>query len=284
MHAKLLFCALLAVAAQEKTYDVKLEAKPVKGHKSDQYEKATLKMSMKVNGQAAGDQVEETVFSAAEEILDVDSDGQAKRRWVFTRATHLHDGKPEAYGFQGKTVIRTAAKGKPTAYAYEDGGALGEHDLEGIKDAFDSKGTGKGGSELFSPPKPVKAGESWSGDIKKIAAAMFDDEMAGGVDLTQSKLSFTLKSVESRGGVDFGKVAGVMELAFTSMGAMKFEQPMVMKFTVDIDGCIDGKLPDGIQRLKGEMKGKTAATAQGNKIEVQFDMSLNAEKTVKSAK
>lgn len=286
MHASLLICALLAVAAQDKTYDLKLESKPVKGHKSEQHEKTSMKMVMKVNGQPAGVQADEKVFAAAEEILDVDADGQAKRRWTFTKATHLHDDKPEPYGFQGKAVIVSDSKGKPRTFTYADGGAVAEHDLEGLKEAFDDPKTeGKAsGADLFAPPKPVKAGESWSGDVKKVVAMMFDAEMAEAVDLAKSKLSFTLKSVETRGGVEYGKVTGGMDLTFSAFGPLKLEQPMAMKFSVEMDVCVDGKLPDGVIKMKGGMKGKSPASVEANKVEIEIDMSMEMDKSVKTTK
>ena len=289
MKATILLWAGLAVAlsgTQDKTYDLKLDPKPVKGHKSEQLEKTSMKMVMKVNGTPAGGMTDDKVFAAAEEILAVDADDRTKRRWTFSKATRLVEGKAVPYGFQGKTVTMTDAKGKAREFAVEGGGAISEEDLAGLKEAFDdAKVEGKpSGSELFAPPKPVKAGESWTSDVKKAVQTMFDEEMAAAIDPAKSKLGFTLKSVETRAGVEFGKIEGTMELAFTSFGPLKLDQPILMKFTVDLDACIDKKLPDGVMKMKGEMKGKSPATTDAGKIEIEMDMTMDMEKTVKTTK
>ncbi len=286
MKASILLCAVLVVAAQDKTYDLKLDPKPVKGHQSEQLEKTVMKMVMKVNGQPAGGMTDEKVFAAAEEILAVDADDRTKRRWTFSKAARHVEGKSVPYGFEGKTVLMTDAKGKARAFELDGGGVLSEEDLEGLKEAFDdAKEEGKpSASDLFAPPKPVKAGESWTSDVKKAVETMFDKEMAGAIDAGKSKLGFTLKSVETRGGVEYGKIAGTMELAFGAFGPLKLDEPIAMKFAVDLDVCIDKKLPDGVMKMKGEMKGKSPATTDAGKIEIEIDMTMDMEKTVRSTK
>ena len=113
---------------------------------------------------------------------------------------------------------------------------------------------------------------------------MFDEEMAGAVDPAKSKLGFTLRSVETRAGVEFGKIEGTMELAFNSFGPLKLDQPILMKITVNLDTCIDKKLPDGVMKMKGELKGKSPATTDAGKIEIEMDITVDMEKSVKTTK
>jgi hypothetical protein len=275
----------VAFASQEKTYDLKLETKPVQGQRSEQAETDSMKMVMKVNGRTAVAQENAKEFAASEEILSVDSDLGTKRRWTFSKAARTSEGKTVPYAFQGKIVIVTQAKGKELAFALDGGAELSKEDVAGLKSFAGKKEEGKpGGAELFAPDRPVKTGETWTKDLKKLVEAILDKEMAKAVDLANSKLSFTLKSVESRGGVEYGKITGVMEFSFTAFGPLKLEQPIPMTFTVDLDCCIDGKLPDGQLKMKGEMKGKSAADTEQGKIELEIEMTMEGNKTVKSSK
>jgi hypothetical protein len=113
---------------------------------------------------------------------------------------------------------------------------------------------------------------------------MFDEEMSGAVDLEKSKTLFTLKSVETRDGAEFGKIEGMMELSLGQMGPMKLETPILFKVSLTADACIDGKLPDGVLVMKAEMKGKSAAAGPSGKIELDLDMTATGKKTAKTAK
>ena len=284
----ILILALLAVPAQDKTYDLRLEAKPVKGHKAELTEASLMKMTMKMTGlpepMAMG---EETNFAATQEVLSTEADGSSQLRWVFSKATQNKEGQNVALGFQGKTVLVKEAKGKAREFSYEGGGAIAEGDLPALKKAFmggDEKPGEPSGAEMFAPKKPVKVGESWNPDIKTLAKGMFDGEMGEGIDLEKSSCKFTLKAVESRSGADFGKIEGVLIVTLGQMGPMKLETPIALKMQLDLDVCIDGKAPDGLMKAKAEMKGKSSAAGPQGKIEIDIDMSMTGQTSVKSVK
>jgi hypothetical protein len=81
MNLHVLAILALFAAAQDKTYDLRLEAKPVKGHKSDLTEASIMKMTMKMTGlpepMAMG---EENNYVAGEEVLSADADGNSELR------------------------------------------------------------------------------------------------------------------------------------------------------------------------------------------------------------
>jgi hypothetical protein len=91
-----------------------------------------------------------------------------------------------------------------------------------------------------------------------------------------------LEAVERRGSADFGKVEGVIEFALGQMGPMKLETPMIFKMTMNVDGCIDGTLPDAVMGMTAEMKGMSVVTGPTGKIEVTFEMSASAKTTVRT--
>src|SRR6185295_5120962 len=155
---KLITIALLsvfAVAAQDKTYDLKMEAKPVKGHKSDLTESMVMKMTMKITGVPdAMNLGEENNYAATEEILSAEADGSSERKWKFTKATQNKEGQNVALGFQGKTVSVKHTKGKPREFAYEGGGMIAEEDMAPLKKAFmggDDKPGKPSGADMFAP-------------------------------------------------------------------------------------------------------------------------------------
>jgi len=283
-----LMLALLATSAQDKTYDLKLEAKPVKGHKAELTEASLMKMTMKMTGlpepMAMG---EETNFAAAQEVLAADADGNCELKWVFSKATQNKEGQNVALGFQGKTVLVKQVKGKSREFSYEGGGKIAEEDLPALKKAFmggEEKPGQPSGAEMFAPKKPVKVGESWTLDLKVVVKGMFDAEMAEAVQFDKATSKFTLKSVESRNGSDFGKIDGTIELPLGAMGPMKLDTPVVLKMTLEADACIDGKLPDHVLKIKAEMKGKSAAAGPNGKIDIDLDMTMNGNLAARTAK
>jgi hypothetical protein len=282
MH--LLVALLLVAAPQDKAYDLKLNTPRKPGQKHALKEFSVMKMQMKVMGQVAGENEEKKNFEAVEEVVGADGAGTNELRWAFTKAERLEEGMMKPFGFQGKTVVVKSAKGKDTEFKYADGGALAEDDLAGIKDAFDEDaGTDKDPAKVMQPKQPVKVGESWSPDVAEMAK-MFDEEMAAAVDPKKSSAKFTLVSVEKRGGAEFGKISGVVELALGSMGPMKLETAIPMKMSVELDVCIDGSAPTGVMKLKVEMKGSSTAAVEGQKIQLDLDLGVTGEMSKSAVK
>ena len=278
----LIACLALNAAAQDKAYDLKLNTPRKTGQKCRLTESNQMKMSMNANGQPAAQNEEKTRFEAVEEVIKSDGQGNAELRWTFSKAEHLEEGETKPYGFQGKTVTVKQVKGKDSEFAYADGGAIAEADLAGLKKAFDEDGDDKAAKAL-APPKPVKVGDSWSPDVKEVAE-MFDKDMAAGVDVAKSKAKFTLKAIEKRGGSEFGKIEGTIELAMGAMGPLKLETPIVMKLNAELDVCVDGSLPDGVMKLKAEMKGGSNADAGGTQVKLDLDLNVSGEMTKTTVK
>lgn len=255
--------------AQDKAYDLKLDTPRKAGQTLRILEVQHTKMSMLVNGQPAAASEEKFHVEGQEEVVSADDRGGRELRWTFTKAESLAEGKMAPLGFQGKTVLVKKAKDQETRYSYADGSALGEDDLQALKKI--DKGEDDEASKALAPPKPVKVGESWSPDIRALAGTL-DKDMAQAVDIAKSSAKFTLKAVEKRGGAEFGRIEGAVELALGALGPLKLETPLSMKLTFELDVCVDGALPDGEAKMKAVMKGASAAEADGNKVTLQVDL------------
>lgn len=276
MTAFALLAASLLLSAQDKTYDLKLDAPRKAGQKFKLVETQHVKMKMLAGGQPAADSDDKKHFEAVEEVVAADGQGNDTLRWTFAKAERMVEGKMAPFGFQGKTVV-VKTKGEERTFAYPDGQALAEEDAAGLEDAFDDSGEDDA-SKAFAPSKPVKAGETWTPDIKAVAR-LFDEEMAEAVNPSASRATFTLKAVETRDGVEFGRIEGTLELMMGLFGPMRLEKPIPLKLAVEMDVCIDGRTSAGTLKMKGEMKGATDAEADGNKLRIDLDMTLTGTLT-----
>ena len=279
MHAAAWLAALLAVAVapQDKAYDLKLDAPRKAGQKHAVKETNAMKMVMKVMGQVAGEKEDKKVLEGVEEVLSADGTGNAECKVTFSKAERLDEGAMKPFGFQGKAVIVKIVKGMDPEFKYADGGALAEEDAAGLKNAFDDQSKGdKDPAKVLAPKKPVKVGESWSPDPVE-TAKIFDEDMASSIDPKQSSSKFTLLSVEKRGGSEFGKITGTMEMALGQMGPLKLEKAIPMKLSIELDVCIDGSSTAGVMKMKVELKGASAASVEGQAVQLDLDMTATGE-------
>jgi len=279
--------ALVATIPQGKMYSLKLEWKPVAGYKSELSETTSMKMTFTGAGQPSMINEERTSFAATEEVASATADGGSELIWRFSEATQFKDGRMVPLGFQGKTVRVKHLKGQPRTFSLDGGGAIGDEDLAVLKKAFmggEDKPGEPTGADIFAPKAPVRVGESWSPDLRAVATGMFDADVSLAVDLTKSRSTFTLVSVEARSGADYGRMDGLLELALGQLGPMRLDTPIPLKMTVTGDFCIDGTRPDGVIRMEMSMKGASSFAGPAGKIPVDLDMTMNAQKTVRTVK
>jgi len=285
------FLLPLAAHAQDpqKTYDLKFRWKPTVGHKLEHGETRvhTTKVLVK-NGEEVLNEVnqrQERALSAAVEILKVENEKAAESTWTFSKAERLEEGKLVPYGFQGKTVRVTRKPDGGYEFIYGDDSKPAEADLAALQETVwsDDRKDRPAAEELLAPKTPVKVGESWQPGVKEVVQAMMS-HLSESIDLAKSTVVFTLKSVENRGGIEFGRIQGTLDLLFAKMGPMSLDKPVPLKLVVTIDACLDRTVPDGTVLMKFEMKGTSPVTANGVALTVDIDMNGQFVKVRKTAK
>ena len=284
----LAFVLASAVRADE-TYELKLKYVPKVGDKTNHTNKEKMNMKMTVSSGGAvvqeQDQKERKSFEFTEEVVKVADEDVSEGKWTFKEASHRVEGEDTDFGFKGKTVL--GKKGEEGwEFTYEDGSELEEDDLAGVKDALSKKKEKKEGQpeiqDVLEPGKPVKVGDSWDLDPKKFAAGMMDDEES--FDLEKSSGTMKLISVEKRGGAQYGKLEGEIELVAEKMGPVTLNKPIKLKFKLELDVCIDASQPSGTIKIDAGMKGKRTAEANGQEFELDIDMDMGGTMTVERAK
>jgi len=289
--------ALSLVARAEdaaRTYDIKIEQKPVVGQKTDSVKTTSMKTKMKMvqDGQVLKEEGKEEngSYEFTCEVTAVDGDEMTGATWTFRKATHLEGGQPVAWGFEGKTVTGKLGEDGAWEFACEDESELSEEEVAGIKDATGKKKK-KGKDEpdmddVFKPKNPVKVGESWSPDLEALAKSFGGDNLK--VDVEDSKATCTLKSVETRDGATCGTILVDIDLSIGSIPPMTFNEPFHFAIAFKLDVCIDGSRPDGKMSATLKLDGTRKATMKQGKQTMNCDMSLGLdgvmEETRKAAK
>lgn len=275
-----------ATLAQDKTYDLHHLYKPVKGAKS---EIAVSSVNQGVVRVTSGGQVvnedkpdEQAVYALTQEVIDAKDEEILDARWTFAKATHTGDGKEVPYSFSGKTVHYTVGADGAQSFKLDDGSAVPAEEAAALaKDIAEHHKEGEPrGAEMFAPKNPVKVGESWTPDLAVMAKGM---DMP--IDLAKSKGTLTLKTVESRGGHDWGKIEGTIDFAVTEMGEAKFTEPLPISFDLTLEFFLDASSCDTHFRMKSRIDGKRSLAipeGQGS-AELEMKMDTNQEKTEKAA-
>src|ERR1700732_1255631 len=286
-------CMLAVVAKaqdQPKRYDLKLTWKAaVEGHKSELSKDESKVMMMKVlnsDGKALTQEDKELRTFAAVEVISKVKDGKAAvSRWSFTTATQHRGDEEIPFAFQGRTVVITRDPASKPLFAFDDGEPVATDDATVLAELWDSdsKPGELSGEEIFAPKKPVAVGEQWMPDVAVITQGL---KLGDGIDLKRSSAKATLKSAETRDGVEFGNIELSVDLWLTKIGPMQLDNPVLMKLEADIDACIDGALPDGTMRATMKAKGDSPASMEDSptRVRVSFDLEakvLERQKTVK---
>lgn len=281
----LLLCLAMPLSAQEKSYDLSMEFPPKAGQKVRLVESSQMKMMMTLNDTVVPASDERKIFEATEVVVSADANGNAETHRTYDKAQRLEMGVMKPYGFQGKSVRVTKVKDQPATFAYLDGSEIAAEDLKALKGSFSGGGKDDDDddSNPLKPPARMRVGESWTPDVIAVAR-MIDEEMVESVDVSKSNARFTLTSVEKRKGIEFGRMEGMITLALGKMGPLTFDAPVMMRFRFDIDGCIDGKLPDGVMKMAMRMRGTSAASVEGRRVNIDLDMTANSDVSKTSVK
>lgn len=258
MLGTLAACILLTAQspAQDKTYPLEAGWSPVKGHRTE----LTTSVSLKVDAKSRGTPVESTSLACQLTAQDVVLSGLGAEALLFQRkilkASYLEQGKAQPLTFVGANLRLEFTKGQVT-FEREDQKPLSENEndlLNRVSEPMDL-------NRFLDPEKPVKIGESWATPAGKGLEILLGPSISAGLALQEAKARMTLKAVDTRGGAEFARVEGVLEVPMSSMGEATFKRPIPMKITLEATFDVDGKVPDRTWKFK--LAGKGASPIQG---------------------
>ncbi len=244
--AALLLAVALPVTAADDAYTIKL----YKDKEGDVTKKTTVKKTEGTVSFAVGDMKgnekqkgkEEVVYT--EEILKWPAD--AKRATKFSRTYEKVDktsdrGEEVKSFLAGKTVVVDRSKDKP---AFTVDGKPPTDDQQKELDAEFGEEKSDFDKHDMLPGKPVKVGDTWTLDKKKVLAALGEKTKFG---FDEEKSSFTGKLVKAamKDGALHGTIEFNLKFALTDFPlgpnmAAATEAGSVMTIKASIDCCLDG--------------------------------------------
>ncbi len=288
-----------ALQDPEKSFELKFKRPPVEGLReeftADIIKKNKLVIRAKEQKVDEKQNAESYSFQGTDEVLKVGGEKPCLTRRTLTRATKTVDGKESQLAFVNKSVLVTIDEDGTRGYRYEGGDELTPEETTDLHQSFlggapkpkREKGE-TSGTEAFMPGKPVKVGESWDVDLKAAIKSSAGPGRELTIDETRSKGRMTLVRVETRDGIEFGRVEGCFELAITRMGNLELDTPLVYKVTATLDVAIDGKHGDGVGTFVIEFKGtadfRKVGADKAKTLTMDMDVFGSAKHTVKTVK
>jgi hypothetical protein len=280
----LLVAAPFATAAPAPdTYDLKLSFKRPVGSsqvvKDRDREKGKFVVSdTGGNALSTQDLDTSTELVYTETVLEKGDKKPSKFQRAYEKAVKTTGAKAEKLPYEGRTVVYTLKDGKYECTTKGEP-ALPEATLKELasKESADSSDA----TDLLAPKKPVKVGETWAIDAKKMAKE-FDKDGNMEMDADKSKAGGKLVKVYSKG----GKLYGVIELTLTVAikklgskdGSLTFDPPATMEMKLTLDVVIDGTSGAGVMTMTGKLNGKGNMSAADQKLTVDMNMEMSGKK------
>jgi len=232
-------------------------------------EKTNTAVSFTAGGQAVkkDDAVTKTIVYVDEVVTAGDKGGRPvklKRTYEKFEVSKGMGGKDEPSP-PLNTPITIEKKGEK--YEFSADRPLGKEFSAKLSGEFDKAPK----AEAFLPDKPVKPGDTWKLDGKKLEGLTGGD--AGGViDPDKSEMTGKLVKAYQKDGKQYGVLEFSGNVAIKSLGekvpvTVKVGSGLNIKMTMD--GCIDGSSPAG--ETKGTLKMKLDAEGGGTVVTVTAD-------------
>jgi len=278
--------AALVGAGRGEDYTLKFKSSPEKGQTFVVKDKDTSNSDTKVevNGM--------TIPETKKEVKDVEYElrvvkpGDKKPEEftrTYTKATKSEGNKSTKLPYDGRTLVFTLNK---DAYKVSAEGtpAIGEKELAALaKEAKDPNDL----DEILDPGKPVKVGDTWNPDKKKLEG-FFGKESLGTLDLDKSKISSKLVKVYDKDKHKWGTLELTMEVVIKELSgagaALKFSEPAVVKLSMTIDRPIDGSSAALAATGKMSMTFKGTVEQGGMTINVSSDVKGDLERSMTEKK
>lgn len=262
--------------APSRSHDLCRGWKPVAGHRAEL--SVNLQGSKRLVYSSGGRLFKEDAgsenrsFRSVHEVVSYGSDGTRVGRLAVSLAEGSRNGQTFRFGFHGKSVhVSCGADGGLTFWT-EEGRPFEGEALIAVFQACPMPHPQEKGIAVNSacqPPGPVAVGASWRCSPRQIAVGLLDKDMVPAVDLQQSAVVLTLKSVEVRAGVEWARVEGAGELVITNHGGIRFDPPLSARVTVEIEACIDGTLPDATLSMACLLKPRSRALWVDRELDIE---------------
>lgn len=187
---------------------------------------------------------EDTVYT--EEILKWPADAKraTKLQRTYEKVDKTNDkGAEVKSSLVGKTVVVEREKDKAT---YTVDGKPPTDEQKAELDADFGEKSDKMNKHDLMPAKPVKVGDTWTIDKKKVLEAM--GEMKG-LKFDEDKSSFTAKLVKAdkKDGALHGTIEFTLKFALTDFplgpNIVPTQPESEMAFKMNVDACLDGTMP-----------------------------------------
>jgi hypothetical protein len=209
----------------------------------------------------------------AETVLEKGDKFPKKYKRTYEKATRTLDGKSVARSYEGRTVIFEEKGGKYTVTAEGDK-PLSKEDLEELTNKANDNDADK--DEVFLPAKPVKVGDSWKIDGKKLVGAFAKD---GNLDGEKSGGEAKLTKVYKQDGHQFGTIVMTLKMAAGKAPAgVTFDKPPVVEMKITLDAAIDGSTAAGEMTMTGGMGSKATLEQMGKKFTIDSTVELSGKK------
>lgn len=260
----LILAVMLGVVAPADDSPIEIKFKPAKaGDKTKESvdDRSTTTIVITAGGEENTQKVETTEkFEFTEEVIDAPADpkdkkGFSKVKRAYTEAEIKGDEEGGDLGLAGKTVVITGKEGK-YEYRLDDGSDVSEAAKKHFDEEF--RDTGVSDDDIL-PDKPVKPGDTWTIDVKKMLATLPEGMTA---DAAGSSASGKLVKTYKKDGKTYGVLEVTLELTITKFKQDDDEESVGLKsgskLTIDMtfDGCLDGTSHDmtSKQHTKGELR------------------------------
>lgn len=258
-------------AGLERSYDLSAKSRPAQGQRLARAIEISTEMKVTfqpVQGQPRENIAAQRVTLKAEETLRKVEGGRLSESLVkISKASKLSNGAETALSFEGQNVIVTSGAGSSSILRLEGGAALSREDEATAKLVATRAGvfeSGTTGTDVLLPSQPVKVGESWEPDLARAAKDLLaSSKLPVGVDLQKSSARFTLMSVESRDGIEYGKIQGTVELAANKFGSNSIDPALLLKVSIEAEIALEGQAPDGTVNSTAELIGATTVSPPG---------------------
>ncbi len=216
-----------------------------------------------------------------ETVLEKGDKRPKKFKRTYEKATRTDGPNKLTLPYEGRTIIFELKGEKYTATA-EGTPALPKELLEQLVSR--ASGNDSEVDDAILPEKPVKVGDKWAIEPKRVAKALAK-EGAFELDTDKSKGDVTLIKAYMKDGTQFGVLEVSMKLAVKKVGELTFDPPATMELKATLDVSIDGSGTAGTETSTSKLQGKGTETPPGGqKIAVDLTVEGSGKKEVSASK